>query len=305
MAYVPSYVDDDEEEKKETQAITTSTAAPATDAADASTATASTGTPLSKKGYVGIGEYLSANKEQAQSLANKTLEPIGEQVEEAKESQMQQNKDYASTYAASADTATKSQAEEQRKLNETWQNQLNDAYYLWQKTPSTIAPSNSDVVLGSGTSQANSLRAEREKAYRDLLANAPTAAVQTVSAPAWRPDTSAAQSAQSNIEALGTTEGRQAVLSDIGGGGYTAGQRQLDAALLGMADVGGQATEQYSGVMDALLNPTAPAVSYESKAASATSAADAEAAVRQYFLNKLREEGYENPEDIARQFASF
>jgi hypothetical protein len=302
MAYVPSYVDDEDEKKKAAQAITTDTAV---SAAEPATATTTTKSPLTQKGYVGIGEYLTANKDQAQELANKVTTPIEEQLDEAKKAQSQYNKDWASSYANAANTAQKSQAQSQSQLNQDWQNQLNEAYYLWQKTPSTIAPSNASSVYGSGTSQANSLRAEREAAYRDLLANAPTAALETVSAPAYRPDTSKAQAVESTVEGLGTQEGRQAVLSDIGGAGYTAGQRQLDAALLGMADSGGKIKEQYSGILEALMNPTAPEITYTPVAASAISSSAADEAARKYFLDKLREEGYENPEEIAGQFARF
>jgi hypothetical protein len=300
MAYVPSYVDDEDEKKKAAQAITTEATAPVTGAAS----TAASPSPLSKHGYVGIGEYLQANKDQAQELANKVTTPIEKQIDEAKKAQSQYNKDWASSYATSANAATKSQAAEQRKLNQDWQNQLNEAYYLWQKTPSTIAPSNASSVYGSGTSQANSLRAEREAAYRDLLKNAPTAALGSVSAPAYTPDTSAAQGVESNLEALTTPEGRQAALTDVGQSGYTAGQRQFDAALLGMTGVGGL-KEQYSGIMDALMNPTAPSITYSPVAASALSSTDADAAARAYFLQKLKEEGYANPEETAGQFARF
>jgi hypothetical protein len=306
MAYVPSYVDDDDDEGKKTaQAITTDAATPAAEPATATSTAAATQSPLTEKGYVGIGEYFEANKEQAQELAEKVKTPIDEQIEEAKATQSQYNKDWASSYAKAADTAQKSQAQSQTQLNQDWQNQLNEAYYLWQKTPSTIAPSDSGSIYGSGTSKANSLREEREKAYRDLLANAPTAALETVSAPTYTPDTSQAQAVESTIEGLGTQEGRQAVLSDIGKAGYSAGQRQFDAALLGTSNIPGKLKEQYSGIVEALMNPTAPGLTYTPRATAATSAASANEAARKYFLQKLAEEGYENPEEIAAQFAKF
>jgi hypothetical protein len=256
MAYVPTYVDDEEDQKKETQLALSEPTAPT--ASGAETGTASTSSPVAQKGYVGIGQYLQANREQAQDLAGRLTKPIEDKIGAAQSGQEQYNKDYQQNYNNQVQTWQTKQNTAQAAANKDWQNRLNEAYYMWQRTPSNLPPSNAGSVYGTGTSTANSLRDEREAAYRDLLANAPKANVGIApSAPSYTPDTSGAQAAAGELEALSTPEGRQASLQGLAGSGYSPGENQFDAALLGMTDVG-KTGEKYSGILNALRSPVAP-----------------------------------------------
>lgn len=244
MAYVPTYVDDEDETQNQAQAITTAAASPTAGATETATAT----TPLSQKGYVGIGQYLQANKEQAQNLAKRVMEPISTGVQSAQQAQKDYDRDYKAQASMQGEAWKASKAKEQSTAIGSWQKQLEDAYYNWQRAPAEVPPG---MV---------SARDTYEKAYKDLLANQPKVDTSGApSAPAYTPDTSAAQAAESELTSLGTQEGRQAILQGIGGPGYTAGENMFDAALLGGTDVGA-AGSQYEGILNALRSPTAPTV---------------------------------------------
>lgn len=256
MAYVPSYVDDEEQKKKDAQ-LTTETTTPATGATETAT-TSGASSPLAQQGFVGIGQYLNANKDQAQGLADKLTAPIDQEVKSAQDSQTKYTTDLQANNAKAGSDWQTNQNTAQAAANKDHQTQLNDAYYLWQRTPENIAPSN-QAVLGTGTSGPNSLKAEREKAYQDLLANPSVADTGPAPTPlAFTPDTSVAQKASGDLTALGTMEGRQALLQGLAAPGYTAGENQFDAALLGTTGIA-SAGSKYEGILNALRNPVAPA----------------------------------------------
>lgn len=250
MAYVPSYGDDDEEKKKAAQPG--SEATPSAASGTAAGAATSQGA-LADKGYVGIGQYLDANKDQAQGLADRITAPIQQQVSEAQASQADYTQDWKEDYQKRVEDWSEAADTKQSNLNTQHQNQVNQAYYDWQRTPQNVAPTST-----MGTSQYSSLKGEREAAYQDLVRNAPRAETGVAPTPsAYTPDTSLAQEAQAGFGALDTQAGRQAALQDQATGLYTPGQSGLDAAILGMSDIG-QAGEKYGGVLEALRNPTAP-----------------------------------------------
>jgi hypothetical protein len=253
MAYVPSYVDDEEEKKKAAQ--------PTTAVASAAPATTQVGTgggagPLQSKGFVGIGQYLDANKEQAQGMADKITAPIGERVSEAQAGQEQYAQDWKDDYQGRVDDWRKAGRKEQADLNTGFQDQVNQAYYDWQRTPENVAP-----TTKLGLSKYNTAKEAREAAYQDMVRNAPKANLELAPTPgAYTPDTSAAQAIEGDLSALETLPGRQAMLQKQASGVYTPGESLLDATLLGTTDIG-QAGNKYEGILNALRNPTAPAVS--------------------------------------------
>lgn len=256
MAYVPSYQDDEQQQNPQQPAGSSSApGASSVGAGGVGSATLpaqQTGAPGSFPGVMG---YLRANSDQAAGMAGDAAKKIGDETNTAQSDLSSQSQQWQQANQAALDNWKTTN--DQRYRNEYIPTEMG------QKQQYILGRTNQDLA-GSGDPAARTKWwQDHYNQYSQEFYNSGVPEFAPTSKPSatpWNPDLSKVNAAQTDLNALGTQEGREALLAQKEGGGYyTPGMKALDAALLGVG-LQGQGVQQYAPILDALRgqNPTAP-----------------------------------------------
>lgn len=266
-----AFIRDEEEEKKQQQGL----AAPAVGGtpAEAPGGAPAAAAPQQKSGHINLSQYLEANRPQAQAMAGKLAGDVEAQAQKAQtglgdvqkagaqavqSSTQHFTPPYAQAQPAAAAPAQAASSYQPRALATPWAQPaaapVRTLATPWTQTPiaAPVAPAG---WAPGGEAQAKTVAASR---YEGPLSLTGVQGYATALG-----DT---QKAQSQLGALGSQSGREALLGETygkGAGGYSPGQSRLDSFLAGAAG-GGRFNElqaKYGNLgqnLDAATANTAP-----------------------------------------------
>lgn len=192
-------------------------------------------------GFAGIQAFLNANKGYGQTMADKVRQQVGGAVSKAQADQASQARDYSdnawrNAYRGWADFKAQKDAD------------LKSAF------DSAYGPGKTDA-WGGGVYNAST-------AYNNARNQIMGRQYQLPDAGQFSPNLASAQSAKSMVDAAGKPEGIATLLGNNRQGNYSPMMGNLDAMLISQAApaLSSGISNQYGGIINALMNPTAPQV---------------------------------------------